>query len=190
MTLLILGLVFFLGGHAFTMLRVPRAALVAQLGERGYKGLYSLIALIGLVLLVYGYGQYRATGMIPVWYPPAWTKHVTLLLMLAALIMLPAAYIPSHIKAALKHPMITAVKTWAFAHLLVRGDLGSMLLFGAFLVWGVLARISMKRRGVPNPMAPAGWTGDIIVVAIGLVLYAGVFLWFHPQVIGVPLMSG
>jgi len=185
--ILILGLIVFLGGHAFTMWRDARAALVASFGERGYKALYSVVALIGLALLVYGYGQYRAAGMIPVWEPPPWTRHVTFLLMLLALILLPAAYIPSHIKAAVKHPMITAVKTWAFAHLLVRGDLGSILLFGGFLAWGVLARISMKRRA-PDPVAPAGWGGDALVVVIGLALYAGVILWFHPAVIGVPLM--
>lgn len=190
MALLILGLVVFLGGHAFTVLRGPRAALLARLGEPAYKGLYSLLALIGLALLVYGYGRYRAAGMIPVWYPPAWTRHVAFLLMLAALVMLPAAYIPSHVRAVLKHPMITAVKTWAFAHLLVRGDLGSMLLFGGFLAWGVLARLSMKRRGAPTPPAPSGWANDVAVVAIGLALYAAVLLWFHPRVIGVPLISG
>jgi uncharacterized membrane protein len=187
-TILILGLVVFLGIHAFTILRGPRAALIAKLGEGPYKGLYSLLVLAGLVLLIYGYGVYRASGMIPVWSPPFWTRHITFALMLIALVLLPAAYIPSHIKAAVKHPMITAVKTWAFAHLLVRGDLGSIVLFGAFLVWGVIARISMKRRGSPDPIAPGGWTGDIAVVLIGLALYAGVLFWFHPSVIGVPLI--
>jgi uncharacterized membrane protein len=190
MALLVLGLIIFLGVHCFTMQRGARGALVARLGERTYKGLYSLVSLIGLGLIIFGYGQYRAAGMIPVWDPPSWTRHITYLLMLAALIFLPATYIPSHIKAAVKHPMITAVKAWAFGHLLVRGDLGSILLFGTFLAWGVLARISMKRRGAPDPAAPAGWTNDIIVVAIGLALFAGVLFWFHPAVIGVPLVSG
>lgn len=190
MAVLILGLVVFLGAHGFTMCRGARAAVIARLGERAYKGVYALIALIGLVLMIRGYGDYRAAGMIAVWQPPAWTRHVTFLLMLLALILLPATYIPSHVKAAVKHPMITAVKTWAFAHLLVRGDLGSMLLFAAFLAWGVIARISMKRRGAPAPAAPAGWGNDVLVVVIGLALYAGVFLWFHPAVIGVPLLGG
>jgi uncharacterized membrane protein len=186
--ILILGLVVFLGVHAFTMCRGARAALIARLGERPYKILYALISLIGLGLLIYGYGEYRAAGMIAVWQPPAWTRHLAFLLMLVALILLPATYIPSHIKAAVKHPMITAVKTWAFAHLLVRGDLGSILLFAAFLAWGVAARVSLKRRGAPDPVAPGGWRNDVIVIAVGLVLYAGVILWFHPQVIGVALV--
>ena len=188
--ILILGLVVFLGVHAFTMCRGARAGVIARLGERPYKILYALLSLVGLGLLIYGYGDYRTAGVIPVWQPPAWTRHIAFLLMLVALVLLPAAYIPSHIKAAVKHPMITAVKTWAFAHLLVRGDLGSILLFAAFLAWGVTARISMKRRGGPAPVAPPGWRNDIIVIAVGLALYAGVILWFHPQVIGVALVRG
>jgi uncharacterized membrane protein len=187
-TILILGLVVFLGVHVFTMCRGARAGVLARLGERPYKILYALLSLIGLGLLIYGYGDYRAAGMIPVWQPPAWTRHIAFLLMLLAMILLAATYIPSHIKAAVKHPMITAVKTWAFAHLLVRGDLGSILLFAAFLAWGVTARISMKRRGLADPVAPAGWRNDVVVVAVGLVLYVGVIFWFHPAVIGVALV--
>ena len=58
-----------------------------------------------------------------------------------------AAFVPSHIKSKLKHPMLASVKTWALAHLLSNGDLGSILLFGSFLAWGVYARIAAKRRG-------------------------------------------
>ena len=43
--------------------------------------------------------------------------------------------------------MLASIKTWAFAHLLSNGDLGSIILFGAFLAWGVYARIAAKRRG-------------------------------------------
>jgi uncharacterized membrane protein len=188
MATLILGLVLFLGMHGFTMRRGARSALIARLGEQPYKIVYSLVSLIGFALLIYGYGQYRAAGMIPLWSPPVWTRHIAALLMLFALILLPSAYVPSHIKAAVKHPMIASVKIWALAHLLVRGDFGSMLLFGSFLAWGVMARISMKRRGGIDPVAPRGWTNDAIVIAIGLGLYAGVLLWLHPAAIGVPLI--
>ena len=101
-----------------------------------------------------------------------------------------AAFIPSHIKTWTKHPMLAAIKIWAFAHLLVNGDLGSILLFGSFLAWAVYARIAAKRRGDLGPQtAPAGWTNDILVVVIGVVLYLLLGFYFHPYVIGVKVFS-
>ncbi|MGL4728668.1 MAG: NnrU family protein, partial [Bosea sp. (in: a-proteobacteria)] len=145
MLLLIAGLVLLLGAHGFTMSRERRAALREKLGDGGYKGLYSVIALIGLALVIYGFGQYRATGWINVWNPPAWTRHLSLLLMLPVFILLFSTRAGA-IKKAVKHPMLLAVKIWATAHLIANGDLGSMLLFGGFLAWAVMARISIKRR--------------------------------------------
>ncbi len=80
MTLLILGLLLFVGIHAFSMARGQRAALIARIGEGPYKGLYSLLSLAGIVLIAIGFGQYRGAGYIPVWNPPVWTRHLALLL--------------------------------------------------------------------------------------------------------------
>jgi hypothetical protein len=86
--------------------------------------------------------------------------------------------------------MLASVKTWAFAHLLSNGDLGSILLFGTFLAWGVYARISAKRRTDLKPItAPAGWINDALVVAIGAVVYLALGYAFHPVVIGVPVFG-
>lgn len=192
MTLLILGLVIFLGTHGFSMARGSRAALIARVGEGPYKGLYSLVSLIGIVLIAVGYGQYRANGYIPVWEPPVWTRHLALLLVWIAFICIFAAYLPGHIKARLKHPMLAGVKIWAFAHLLANGDLGSILLFGSILVWAVLARISAKRRDVAaehgGTAAPAGWRNDMLAVLVGTVGYLVFVLWLHPWLIGVPVL--
>jgi uncharacterized membrane protein len=101
-----------------------------------------------------------------------------------------AAFVPSHIKTKLKHPMLAGIKTWALAHLLSNGDLGSILLFGAFLAWGVYSRIAAKRRGDLGPKtAPVGWTNDAIVVALGVVVYLALGYAFHPAVIGVPVFG-
>src|SRR3712207_2723514 len=137
MTLLILGLVLFLGTHAFTMARGPRASLRARMGEGPYKGVYSLLSLAGIVLISIGYGRYRAAGYIPVWDPPVWTRHLSLLLVWFAFVAFVAAYLPGRIKSTLKHPMLASVKIWALAHLIANGDLGSIILFGSFLVWAV-----------------------------------------------------
>ena len=170
--ILILGLLVFLGTHVFVSFREARARAIAQLGLPAYRGLFALVSLAGLALIVWGYADYRAHGWIDVWSPPAFMRHITVGLMLFSVIFMVAAFVPSHIKARLKHPMLASVKTWAFAHLLSNGDLGSILLFGTFLAWGVYARISAKRRTDLKPIAaPAGWTNDALVVAIGIVVY-------------------
>jgi uncharacterized membrane protein len=110
--------------------------------------------------------------------------------MLFATIFFTAAFVPSHIKAKLKHPMLAGVKIWAFAHLVSNGDLGSIILFGSFLAWGVYARIAAKRRGdLAAAPAPTGWINDVIVVALGIVIYLALGFAFHPIVIGVPVFG-
>jgi uncharacterized membrane protein len=186
---LIIGLVVFLGAHVFVTLRDKRAAAMARLGPM-YRALFALVAVVGLVLIVWGYGSYRAHEWIQIWTPPAFMRHITVGLMLIAVILFTAAFIPSHIKAKAKHPMLAGVKTWALAHLLSNGDLGSILLFGSFLAWGVYARIAAKRRGdAGTTTAPSGWTNDIIVVAVGIVIYLALGFAFHPVIIGVPVFG-
>jgi len=188
---MILGLVLFLGVHVLTTRRGLRARLVASWGEGGYKAGYSLVALLGLVLIVWGFADYRATGWIDVWDPPKWIKHVTVALMLPAVILVVAAYIRGRIYTAVKHPMLAGVKLWAAAHLLANGDLGSIILFGSFLGWAVFDRISLKHRadaGAP-PIPVGGLGNDLIAVAVGIVAYLALAFVFHPVVIGVAVVG-
>lgn len=191
MALLIAGLVLFLGVHTLPMFPAARNVLAARLGENGYKGIYTLLAVAGLGLIIYGYGVARFEGAPLLYDPPFWLRHVTMLLMVPVFIFLVAAYVPSRIKNALKHPMLVAVKLWAFSHLLANGDLASVLLFGGFLVWAVADRISVKRRGPEAgqiaPAADPGKHSDIIVILVGLALY-GLFVWkLHVWLIGIPV---
>ncbi len=194
MALLILGIVLFVGTHAFTMARGPRAAAIARLGEGPYKGLYTLLSIAGVVLIAYGFGQYRANAWVEVWTPPVWTRHLSLILVWVAFILLAAAYLPGRIKAGAKHPMLAAVKIWAVAHLIANGDLGSSLLFGSILAWAVAARISVKRRDVAaqhgGTAAPAGIRNDALAVGIGTAVYIAFLFWLHPMLIGVPVLPG
>lgn len=188
---MILGLVLFVGVHTFTTRREARARLIASWGEGGYKIGYALASLAGLALIVWGFAHYRATGWIGVWTPPKALKHVTVALMLPAVILVVASYIRGHIYAALKHPMLSGVKLWAAAHLLANGDLGSIILFGAFLGWAVFDRISLKHRtdaGAP-PIPVGGYGNDLIAVAVGFVAYLALAFAFHPVVIGVPVVG-
>ena len=188
---MILGLVLFLGVHALTTQRELRARLIGSVGESGYKIGYAVVALAGLVLIVWGFADYRAAGMIELWDPPKWLKHVTAALMLPAVILFVAAYIRGRIYVAVKHPMLAGVKLWAAAHLLANGDLGSIILFGSFLAWAVFDRISLKGRSDPGaPPIPVGGIGnDLIAVAVGVVAYLALAFVFHPVVIGVPVVG-
>ncbi|MGY3697966.1 putative membrane protein [Bradyrhizobium sp. USDA 3240] len=188
---MILGLVLFLGIHVLTSLRELRAGIVNAMGEGAYKGVYSLVSFAGLALIIWGFAHYRATGWIDVWTPPTAFKHITVALMLPAVILVVAAYIRGRIYTTLKHPMLAGVKLWAFAHLLANGDLGSIILFGSFLGWAVYDRISLKRRadagGPPIPVG--GPTNDLIAIAVGVIVYLALAFAFHPVVIGVPVMG-
>jgi len=187
MTPMIAGLVLFFAAHILTTLRTVRATVVGRLGEGPYKGLYSLVSLAGLVLIVWGFGRYRSGGYISGWDPPAWLHPIALVLMWFSFVALAAAYSPAgKIKGVLRHPMLAGVKAWALAHLLVNGDLGSMILFAAFLAWAVYDRIAVKRRG-DSGAPPSGFTaGDAIALAVGSVAYAAM-VWLHPLIIGVPI---
>jgi uncharacterized membrane protein len=188
---MIVGLVLFFGVHTLTTQRELRARLIKSWGEGGYKIGYALASLAGLVLIVWGFAQYRATGWIDVWYPPKALKHVTVALMLPAVILVVASYIRGRIYTAVKHPMLSGIKLWAAAHLLANGDLGSIILFGSFLAWAVFDRISLKRRadaGAP-PIPVGGPSNDLIAIAVGIVAYLALAFAFHPVVIGVPVIG-
>ncbi len=191
MTTLVVGLIVFIGAHVFVTMRAQRAAVIARIGEGPYKGLMALVSLVGIILIGYGFGAYRASGYIVVWEPPAWTRHVTVALMWPATVCVVASYSRGNIWRKLKHPMLVGVKTWAVAHLISNGDLGSIILFGAILAWAVYDRITLKRRTDPGapPIPVRGTRNDIIAVVIGTLLYLALGFWFHPYVVGVPAFA-
>lgn len=187
MLVLVLGLVVFLGAHLFTRARDRRAAMIAAFGGEGtYKLVYSLASAVGLVLIVVGW---RLSPVVDVWSPPSWTRHVPEALMWPAFVLLFASHLPGHIKAKAKHPMLLAVKIWATAHLIANGDLASIILFGSFLAWAVVARILIKRaerrEGAAPVVPPASWRNDVIALIIGTVSYGLFGALLHPLLIGV-----
>ncbi|WP_350333800.1 NnrU family protein [Coralliovum pocilloporae] len=191
MTMLIAGLVLFIAIHTLPIQTDRRAALQARLGANGYKALFSILSLAGLALIVIGYGEARLETDF-LWDPPVWTRHLAALLMLVAFIMLAAAYVPAgKIKARLKHPMILAVKIWALAHLLANGTVADAILFGSFLVYAIVDRISLKRRdAATGTIAVSGPArNDLIAVIIGLVAYGVFSAKLHEILIGVPPFS-
>jgi uncharacterized membrane protein len=191
MTTLIVGLVLFIGAHLFVTLRGPRAAVIARIGEWPYKAIMGLVSLVGLFVIGFGFAQYRTTGWIDVWSPPRWTFYITQILMWPASICVVAAYSRGNIWRRLKHPMLVGVKTWAVAHLISNGDLGSIVLFGSILAWAVYDRITLKRRTDPGaPSIPVGGNRhDTIALVVGTLLYLLLGLVFHPLVVGIPVFG-
>lgn len=191
MTYLIAGLLLFLGVHSVAIFAPAwRNAMAERLGDAPWKALYSVIALIGFILLVHGYAAARAEPVV-LYTPPLWTRHLAALLMLPVFPLLFAAYLPGRIKAAVKHPMLTATKAWALSHLIANGNLADVLLFGGFLAWAVLDRIAAGKRPVPQKTlisAPPSRMNDVLAVVGGLVVYAIFVAWAHQRFIGVAPM--
>jgi len=188
MTLLILGLLIFLGLHSVRIFADGwRTAMRARLGENGWKGLYSLVSLAGFGLLLWGYGLARQQPVV-VWSPPPFMRHIAAPLMVLSFILLVAAYVPRNgIKARLHHPMTLAVKVWALAHLLANGTLHDIILFGSFLVWSVLLfRSARKRDAAAGTVYPPGkGVATAVTVVAGFAVSVVFAHWLHRMLIGV-----
>ena len=187
MTIFVAGLLIFLGVHSVSIVAPRwRDAQAARMGENGWKGLYALVSIVSFVAMIYGYGIARQAPVM-VYAPPIALRHLAFLLMLPVFPLLIAAYLPGRIKRLTRNPMLLAVILWAVSHLLANGTLNDLLLFGGFLIWSVADLISVSRRTHvrPVPGAPASPMNDVIVIVVGLGLYALVLLWAHARVIGV-----
>jgi len=188
--ILIAGLVLFLGCHSISMVADNwRDHMVSRIGVLRWRGLYSLASALGLALLIWGYGLARQEPVV-VYQPPQAMRHVTMLLMLPVFPVLAATYLPGRIRTLTGgHPMLTAIKLWALAHLLTNGMLADLLLFGSFLVWAGANRASQKRRRPrPTPTFPASRVNDLLAVVLGLALYGLLVGVAHGWLTGVPLL--
>lgn len=185
MSQLILGLALFLGVHSVSIFAEDFRDRMAARSEFGWKAVYGLLSLAGIVLIVRGYSAARMDPTF-LYVPPDWLRHVAALLLLPVFILFFAPYLPGRIKTVTKHPQLAAVKLWAVAHLLVNGTVADVVLFGSFLAWAVVDRISLKRRMPrPVPAAPQSGFNDIVLVVVGLAAYAAFALWLHAAWIGV-----
>ncbi|MEO8159220.1 MAG: NnrU family protein [Betaproteobacteria bacterium] len=188
MTILIAGLVLFLGLHSVRIVADGwRSAQVARIGERKWKGFYALVSLVGFGLIIWGFGLARVASVV-VWSPPSWTRYAAALLLLPAFVLIVAGNMRgTRMKTALGHPMLLGTQLWAFAHLLADGRLAGIVLFASFLVWAIADYVSARRRdtaaGVVYP--PGHWWRDVLAAAIGGVAWLVFGLWLHGPLIGV-----
>ncbi|MEO8024376.1 NnrU family protein [Polaromonas sp.] len=188
MTMMILGLVLFLGVHSIRIAADGwRSAMIGRVGELPWKGVYALLSIAGFVLIVWGFGLARQQP-VQLWMPPRGMRHLASLLTLISFVLVAAAYVPRNaIKARLHHPMVLGVKVWALAHLLANGNLAHVVLFGAFLVWAVLSfRAARARDRAAGTVYPAGTTaGTLGAVVAGAAFWAVFAFWAHGALIGV-----
>ncbi|MCU0856718.1 MAG: NnrU family protein [Rhodobacteraceae bacterium] len=181
MALLILGLALWWAGHFF---KRALPDMRAGMGDRG-KLVATVIIVAGVVLMVIGY---RGLASPQVWNPPAFMVHINNLLMIIAVYLYAASGTKARLGVRMRHPQLTAVKTWAVAHLLVNGDLASVLLFGGLLAWAVVEVIVIN-RAQPDWTPPA-WkgtgaevkavVGTVVVFAIIAAIHAWLGYWPFP----------
>lgn len=188
MTSFIIGLILFLGVHSLRIVADGwRTRTLARIGQYPWKGVYTLFSLAGFALMVWGYGEARLVPVL-LYDPPHWMRHIAALLTLPAFVLLAAAYVPgNHLKAVVGHPMYSAIKLWAFAHLMANGRLADVILFGAFLAWAVAGFIAGRRRdraaGTVYPAGCARLTGLTVIAGLGA--WAVFAFWAHLWLIGV-----
>ncbi|SFO06407.1 NnrU protein [Roseovarius lutimaris] len=181
MIYLILGLALWVAAHLFKRVAPD---LRARMGNAG-KALVAVGVLAGLGLMIVGYKQAEVVNL---WFPPTWTVHLNNLLMLVAVFVYGMSATTGRLRGRMRHPQLTAVKIWAVAHLLVNGDLASVVLFGGLLGWAVLEVIVINRSQDWVRPEPGPAKKDIILVIITLVMFAviaGIHMW-----LGVSPFSG
>jgi uncharacterized membrane protein len=183
---LISGLVLLIGIHLIPTVPRLRHYLVGRLGEAGYRAAFSLIAVAGLGLIILGMGR---APFIPVWEAPAWGFAVVPLLMLPACVLVVGAYLPGNLHRLTPHPMSWGVVLWAVGHLFANSGAAALLLFGSLGLYSLLAIWSGNRRGAVRATTRQGVDKDLLVLAIGVLIYVGL-AFFHPLLFGAVAIRG
>ncbi len=184
MTLLIIGLLIWSIAH-FAPLAAPgpRAKLNDALGAGPARGVMAVAILVGLVLMVIGY---RASPYEELYLLPGWATHLNNLMMMFSVLLFGAARSPNFVSHRLRHPMLRGTLAWAAAHLLVNGDVASVVLFGGLAAWAVACIILSNRRdGAWERPGPGDRKSNIKLVVISGAVYIAIVL-VHSFALGYP----
>lgn len=185
MGLMIAGLLIWSLVHFIPSLAAPlRLKLITQLGEKVYKLLFTVLMLTALALIIFGW---RSTLPSYLYQLPGFTRHIAMLLVLIAFVLMGASNYPTRIKQFIRHPQLTGVIVWAFAHLMLNGDSRSVLLFGGMGLWAILEIILINRReGTWVKQPVPGWGRELRGLAISLIVVVIVVI-LHPYIAGVAI---
>ncbi|MFO1284360.1 MAG: NnrU family protein [Burkholderiales bacterium] len=167
MTLLVAGLVAFIGVHLLPVLPPARGSLVARLGERDYRRLFSLIAAGALVAILAGFA--RAEPGPELFAPRPWARVIAPAIMALSLTLLVASKLSGHLRRLVRHPMLVGTLLWAGIHLAANGDRRSTVLFGAFFAWAVVDLASAVARATARAFEPR-ILHDAIAFGVGVPL--------------------
>lgn len=175
---LLLGIALWWAVHLFKrVMPDQRAALAERFGDAS-KGIVAGVILVSVILMVIGF---RGANFIYVYDPPSWGRHLNNLLMIVAVVLFGVPHSKSRLRAKMRHPMLLGMATWSFAHLLVNGDLHSIILFGSMLIWSFVS-ILMINRAEPlwTPWQGGSKAGDIrlgIISAVVFMVIVTVHTW-------------
>lgn len=187
MELLIIGLVVFFSVHVMSTVPSLKSAFTKIVGVKGYKPAYALLSIAGLVLIITGYGD-KPLLSVPEWVAPSWARHLMMPALLVAIILQPAAHMPTNIKRITRHPMLWGVVIWSGMHLWLNGDHASILLFGSFLIYSLWAMFSANMRGAKKQTKRVPFQKDIAVILAGSIVFIVIVLT-HKWIAGVPLVN-
>jgi|ETN01SMinimDraft_1059929.scaffolds.fasta_scaffold22011_3 uncharacterized membrane protein len=202
------GLILFFGTHLIPSFSKIKNFIVMKVGLNGYLGIFVLFSVTGMVLMIIGYKS--GEGLL---YPASnWFYTNAKYFMLIACILLATAFLETHIRLILRHPMLSGIIIWSIVHLSVNPDRSSVMLFGSFLVFSVVSIITSEIRGKKlsdgtgntievaeqfllrvlhhlqgsQPPHSAHFKFDVIAIIIGVISFALLYR-FHEGLFGVAL---
>lgn len=184
MTLLIIGLIAFLGIHLVPVMATTRVALVARWGEERYKKMFSMVSLAGLILIIMGYALAEPGRQL--FAPSTAAIKIAPYAMVVVFILFAAANMRGHTRHSLKHPMVLAIILWSLVHLFANGDTRGTILFGGFLAYALIDLASVIRRRAVKVVVPSA-KFDAIAIVAGTVV-ALVVMTFHRFLFGVKVV--
>jgi len=184
METMILGLAIFFAIHLLPSFPILRNVLFSKLGEKPYKGIYALISFVGLYYIVTGKGE---AEYIDMWEPATWSYVVTNVSMIVALYCLVAMHMQSNLKRFTAHPMLWGITFWSCGHLFTNGDQASIVLFGSFLAYSLIAMASANWRGAKPVGKKISLRYDAAIAVISTVGYVALAN-LHPYFTGMELV--
>ena len=183
--LYILALTAFFSVHIIPLSKKLKTSATAKLGEKLYRGIFALIALASIALVVWGWRDFPNTYF---YEPSVILKKVNFAIMFIAVYLWVAAEIPNNLRRLVRHPMLLGMKLWALGHLLANGDLRSMILFLAFLIYSIIAVVVANRRGTSKEHKAVPIIYDVGVLIVSLVGYSAI-MHFHGNLFGMPVVQ-